>query len=659
MIPRAEMLAELMRLRYGIAIAGAHGKTTTTSMVALVLERAGMDPTAVIGGRLSAFGSNARLGGGDYMVVEADESDRSFLKLTPAIAVITNIDHEHMESYGSWDALQQAFVDFANKVPFYGTVVACVDDGPVRALVPKMTRRVVTYGLEGSGATVMARGMALEAFGSRCQILHTPGDGPTTELGTLHLRVPGRHNLMNALGAVAVGLEVGVPFAKIASGFEDFRGAERRFQLRGEARGVMVVDDYGHHPTEIAAVIAAARAGLDRRVVVVFQPHRYTRTRDLLEAFGEALAGADEIILTDIYAAGEPPIAGATAEAVEAVVRKTGRPVRLVKALDDIPAAVAAVARPNDLVITLGAGSIGSMPDRILEALEIPAPKPEAKSHERQGARREELPPREGPPRRQERGGGGRAARWLPWRIGRWGVALVVVVYAGYRGTNLVLQASGLQVRRITVHGNVRLSSGEVQAIVDGLRGSNILTVDLPGYRRRLMGSPWVADVALRRVLPSTVEVFVSERRPMGLCRLGSALYLVDPHGTLIDEFGPQYAEFDLPIIDGLVGPPGAGRPSIDEARAELAARRDRSAGGARRTSRSGSRRSTSATRTTPWCCCRTTLRCCTSARTSSSSGSSAYVDLAPALRKSVPDIDYVDLRFDERLYVRPASVKK
>jgi UDP-N-acetylmuramate--alanine ligase len=368
-IPRAEMLAELMRLRYGIAIAGAHGKTTTTSMVALVLERAGLDPTAVIGGRLSAFGSNARLGGGDYMVVEADESDRSFLKLTPAIAVITNIDYEHMESYGSWDALQQAFVDFANKVPFYGTVVACVDDGPVRALLPRMTRRVVTYGLDGSGATVMARGITLEAFGSRCQVLHTPGEGPTTELGALHLRVPGRHNLMNALGAVAVGLEVGVPFAKIANGFEDFRGAERRFQLRGEARGVMVVDDYGHHPTEIAAVIAAARAGLDRRVVVVFQPHRYTRTRDLLEAFGEALGAADEIILTDIYGAGEAPIAGATVEAVEAVVRKTGRPVRLVKVLDDLPAAVAAAARPNDLVITLGAGSIGTIPDRILEAL--------------------------------------------------------------------------------------------------------------------------------------------------------------------------------------------------------------------------------------------------------------------------------------------------
>jgi UDP-N-acetylmuramate--alanine ligase len=368
-IPRAEMLAELMRLRYGIAVAGAHGKTTTTSMIALVLERAGFDPTAVIGGRLSAFGSNARLGRGDYMVVEADESDRSFLKLTPAIAVITNIDREHMESYGSWDTLQQAFVDFANKVPFYGTVVACADDEPVRALVPRMTRRVITYGLAEAGGTVTGHDMTLEAFGSRCRVVHTPRAGSASELGTLRLHVPGRHNLLNALGAVAVGLEVGVPFAKMASGFAEFRGAERRFQLCGEARGVMVVDDYGHHPTEIAAVIAAARAGLDRRVVVVFQPHRYTRTRDLLDQFGTALAAADEIILTDVYAAGEAPIPGATAEAVEAAARKSGRPVTLVKALDDLPAAVARIARPNDLVITLGAGSIGTMPEKILEAL--------------------------------------------------------------------------------------------------------------------------------------------------------------------------------------------------------------------------------------------------------------------------------------------------
>jgi UDP-N-acetylmuramate--alanine ligase len=369
-IPRAEMLAELMRLRYGIAIAGAHGKTTTTSMVALVLERAGLDPTAVIGGKLSAFGSNARLGRGDYMVVEADESDRSFLKLSPAIAVITNLDHEHMESYGSWEHLQQAFVDFANKVPFYGAVVACIDDRGVRELLPRFTRRVITYGLDGSAATLLGMHMRLEAFGSTCEVLQQGAEGGRTKVGMLHLRVPGRHNLLNALGAVAVGLEAGVPFDRIAAALDEFRGADRRFQRRGEEQGVMVVDDYGHHPTEIAAVIAAARAGIDRRVVVVFQPHRYSRTNQLLREFGDALSAADEVVLTDIYGAGEDPIEGVTIERVAAAVRDAGRcPVHVVKNLQAVPAMVAGIVRTGDLVITLGAGSIGTVGDRILDEL--------------------------------------------------------------------------------------------------------------------------------------------------------------------------------------------------------------------------------------------------------------------------------------------------
>jgi UDP-N-acetylmuramate--alanine ligase len=369
-IPRAEMLAELMRLRYAIAVAGAHGKTTTTSMVALVLERAGLDPTAVIGGRLSAFGSNARLGGGDYMVVEADESDRSFLRLSPSIAVITNLDHEHMESYGSWENLQQAFADFANKVPFYGAVVACADDGAVRELLPRLTRRVITYGFDDSGADIVGRDMRLEAFGSVCDVVQQHASGARTELGRLRLRVPGRHNLLNALGAVAVGLETAVPFPRIAAAMEEFRGAERRFQMRGEVRGVMVVDDYGHHPTEIAAVIAAARAGIDRRIVVVFQPHRYSRTSQLLPEFGRALGAADAVVLTDIYAAGEPPIPGVTVEAVADSVRAaSASPVQVVKRIEALPSAVAALARAGDLVITLGAGSIGSVADRILEEL--------------------------------------------------------------------------------------------------------------------------------------------------------------------------------------------------------------------------------------------------------------------------------------------------
>ncbi len=398
-IPRAEMLAELMRLRYGIAIAGAHGKTSTTSMVALVLERAGLDPTAVIGGRLSAFGSNARLGRGDYMVVEADESDRSFLRLSPAIAVITNIDHEHMESYASWADLQQAFVEFANKVPFYGAVIACADDEPVRTILPRITRRLITYGLASAdgraSASVTAHGMVLEAFGSRAVVRYWtpesaegPGAGPEgaegaprtgphtgphtgdVELGELRLQVPGRHNLLNALAAVAAGLEVGIPFDTIAGALGEFQGAERRFQRLGEEDGVMVVDDYGHHPTEIAAVLAAARAGIDRRVIVVFQPHRYSRTSQLMREFGAALSAADEVVLTDIYPAGEPPIPGVTLEALAVTVRAAARGgVRVVPVLEDLPIAVATMVRRGDLVITLGAGSIGGTGERILEAI--------------------------------------------------------------------------------------------------------------------------------------------------------------------------------------------------------------------------------------------------------------------------------------------------
>jgi UDP-N-acetylmuramate--alanine ligase len=374
-IPRAEMLAELMRLRYGIAIAGAHGKTTTTSMVALVLERAGLDPTAVIGGRLSAFGSNARLGRGDSIVVEADESDRSFLKLSPTIALVTNMDREHMEAYGTWSSLEDSFAEFVNKVPFYGAAVLCVDDAPVRGLLPRVMRRVVTYGFEDSAASpppdVAGHAIRLEAFAAGCRVSQAV-EGGREDLGELRVGVPGRHNLLNALGAVAVGLELEVPFRLIAEALADFAGAERRFQIKGEARGVIVVDDYGHHPTEIAAVIAAARAG-GRRILVVFQPHRYTRTRDLMPEFGRALGAADEVILTDIYAAGERPIEGITIDALaEAVRTKTSHPLHVVRDLSKVPARVAELARSGDLVITLGAGSIGSVGDRILAALAQP-----------------------------------------------------------------------------------------------------------------------------------------------------------------------------------------------------------------------------------------------------------------------------------------------
>jgi UDP-N-acetylmuramate--alanine ligase len=373
-VARAEMLAELMRLRVGIAVAGAPGKTSTTSMVALVLERAGLDPTAVIGGRLRAFGSNARLGHGQHMVVEADESDRSFLKLSPTVAVVTNIDREHMEAYGGFDDLQQAFVDFANKVPFYGAVVACADDPEVARILPRLTRRATTYGIEAPDVIVGAADVALEGFGSTCTVVQRNAhdrSAAAQPLGRLRLQVPGRHSVLNALAAVAVGIELGVPFDVIASALDEFTGAERRFEVRGVVNGITVVDDYGHHPTEIAAVLAAARAASTGRIVVAFQPHRYSRTAQLLPDFAAALAPADEVLLTDIYAASEAPIPGVTVEALaEAVNRRRQRPVLVVKGLDGLPAAIAALARPGDLVITLGAGSIGHIAAAVVRELE-------------------------------------------------------------------------------------------------------------------------------------------------------------------------------------------------------------------------------------------------------------------------------------------------
>jgi UDP-N-acetylmuramate--alanine ligase len=346
---------------------------------------------------LSAFGSNARLGRGEYLVAEADESDRSFLVLYPTIAVMTNIDREHMESYGSFEELQQAFVDFANKVPFYGTVVACSDDAAVASVLPRINRPLVTYGLEGrerrdrgqegqegqegrerqegwegerrKGVHVDATDVEIGAFGGRC-IVHVSDRERRDRLGELRLAIPGRHNLQNALAAVAVADRLGIPFGKVAAALADFHGAERRFERHGEADGVLVIDDYGHHPTEIAAVLAAARATLGRRLIVAFQPHRYTRTQQLMEAFGPALREADEIILTDIYGASEEPIAGVTVDALAAAVRGgSGRRVHVAKRLDEVIPAVLEITRPGDVVITLGAGSIGTLPVQLVDAL--------------------------------------------------------------------------------------------------------------------------------------------------------------------------------------------------------------------------------------------------------------------------------------------------
>jgi UDP-N-acetylmuramate--alanine ligase len=364
-IPRAEMLAELMRLKYGVAVAGSHGKTTTTSMIALVLDRGGLDPTVVVGGRLGVLGSGARLGKGDYMVAEADESDRSFLKLTPTVAVVTNVDREHLDTYRDLADVQEAFLGFVNKVPFYGVAVLCLDDPPLQDVLPRVERRVLSYGLSHQ-ASVSAREVELGPTGSSYTATL---DGRL--LGRVALAVPGQHNVANSLAAVAVGIELGVSFEDIRAGLESFTGVDRRFQVRGEAGGVLVIDDYGHHPTEIRATLDALRrrAG-ERRTVVLFQPHRYTRTQALWDEFCRAFHQADVLLLTDVYAASEEPVAGVTAEALAAAV--SGRGHRQVLYAGDLEAAsarLAEVARPGDVVLTLGAGSVWTAGDELLRRL--------------------------------------------------------------------------------------------------------------------------------------------------------------------------------------------------------------------------------------------------------------------------------------------------
>jgi UDP-N-acetylmuramate--alanine ligase len=361
-IPRAEMLAELMRLKYGVAVAGSHGKTTTTSMTALVLDRGGLDPTVVVGGRVGVLGSGARLGRGEFLVAEADESDRSFLKLTPTIAVVTNIDREHLDNYRGLEDIQDAFVGFVNKVPFYGTVVLCLDDGPVQDILHRVERRVVTYGLSPQ-AQVSARQVEVAPLDSRFTVV-----ADQAVLGDVHLLVPGAHNVLNALAAVAVGLDLGVSFERIASGLGSFSGVDRRFQIRGEVDGLTVVDDYGHHPTEIRATLETLRryAGT-RRTVVLFQPHRFTRTQALWDEFCRAFNLADVLLVTDIYPASESSIPGVTAEAlVDALIEKGHRRASYAGPLTSAAQRLVSEARPDDVVLTLGAGSVWTVGEELL-----------------------------------------------------------------------------------------------------------------------------------------------------------------------------------------------------------------------------------------------------------------------------------------------------
>ena len=364
-IPRAEMLAELMRLKYGVAIAGSHGKTTTTSMVALVLDKGGLDPTVVVGGRLSSFGSGARLGRGEFLVAEADESDRSFLRLTPTLAVVTNIDREHLDAYRDLADVQEAFVGFVNKVPFYGCVVLCVDDAPVVEILPRVERRVLTYGLSPR-ASVSARDLALRPTGSSYTATF---EG--RELGAVTVGVPGAHNVTNSLAAVAVGLDLELPFAAIQAGLAAFAGVDRRLQRRGEARGVLVMDDYGHHPTEIRATLETLRlvAG-ERRTLVLFQPHRFTRTQALWDDFCRAFAGADVLRLVDVYPASEDAIPGVTSLALAGAIAAHGHEdAAWVGAVSGAGERLAREVKSGDVVLTLGAGNVWTAGEDLLRRL--------------------------------------------------------------------------------------------------------------------------------------------------------------------------------------------------------------------------------------------------------------------------------------------------
>jgi UDP-N-acetylmuramate--alanine ligase len=360
-IPRAEILAELMRLKYGIAVAGAHGKTTTTSMVASVLAAAGLDPTFVVGGRVNHVGSNARLGQGDYIVVEADESDRSFLLLAPVIAVVTTIDREHLDQYASLDEIQAIFLQFANRVPFYGDVILCLDEPNVQAILPQVKRPVITYGMSGQADLVISQ-IRLEGLSSRFRLTYRGED-----LGDFHLNAPpGIHNVRNAAAAAAVALALNVPAELIRQGLEKFGGVARRFETKSVINGITLIDDYGHHPAEIRATLEAARGCGFKRLLVIFQPHRYSRTKHLWEEFRQSFNHADILIVLDIYPAGEAPIEGVTGEALALAISSAGhKNVIYASTMQPAIEFMLQEARPGDAILAIGAGSVNRSLDQL------------------------------------------------------------------------------------------------------------------------------------------------------------------------------------------------------------------------------------------------------------------------------------------------------
>lgn len=364
-IPRAEMLAELMRMKYGIAVAGSHGKTSTTSMTALVLLAGGYDPTIIVGGRLNTIGANAKLGEGDFIVAEADESDRSFLYLSPFIAVLTNIDEEHLDQYRDVEEIKRTFVNFANKIPFYCPVILCLDDPNLQSIIPEIKRKIITYGFTAQ-SDVFARDYRFAAFSSTSSVY-----GQGKRLGEMKLNVPGKHNILNAMAATAVGIDLDIPPRTIFQALESYTGTGRRFELKRTVRDIMVIEDYAHHPTEIKATLEAAKRGWMRRVVAVFQPHRYTRLSHLMEAFATAFNQADVLIVTEIYPAGEAPIAGVSGKALYEEILQFGHKQAFFEPdLAKVPGLVGKLAQPNDIVLVLGAGNISRAIPGIIENLE-------------------------------------------------------------------------------------------------------------------------------------------------------------------------------------------------------------------------------------------------------------------------------------------------
>lgn len=366
-IPRAEMLAELMRMKYGIAVAGAHGKTSTTSMIASVLELAGYDPTIIVGGRLNTIGSHGKLGEGDFIVAEADESDRSFLLLSPFIAVLTNIDEEHLDQYRSIDEIKKTFIHFANKVPFYCPIILCLDDPNLQSCIPQLERRLITYGFS-TQADIFARDHRFDGFRSESALFYKG-----KKVGSLKLQVPGKHNILNAMAATAVGLDLDISIPTILRALENYAGTGRRFELKKEVGDIMVIEDYGHHPTEIKATLDAAKRGWTRRVVAVFQPHRYTRLSLLMKSFATAFNQADVLITTEVYPAGEDPIPGVTGKSLFEEIKLFGhKNVHFEPEMKKIPALLQKIVEPKDIILVLGAGSIYKIiPDIIAKLEEI------------------------------------------------------------------------------------------------------------------------------------------------------------------------------------------------------------------------------------------------------------------------------------------------